>query len=208
MKKFELIGSKRQNQDGRPKARRKWIAIVACVLLVVAVLAIIMPLPINIDTHAVEIIFSDDSHIEARTVRIRGWFTFNVFSRWHDFRGTIEILEYPETNSDFVFTPLRFQPTLVDDGLWGFRSAMLEYVSGLEPITSPFTGAELHDITTFGVIYATPFFRQAMVVIADDNDTMSLRESRVVVLNATTREEALEVILSSIIETNSISTGL
>ena len=172
--------------------RKKWVKVVVCVLLILVVLAVIVPLPINIYTHAVEIIFSDDSHFETRTVRIRGWFNFNVFTRWHGFRGTIEILEHPETSNNFAGVSLRFHPAPFDGSVWGVRSALFEYVGGLEPERIPSTSVAVYPRTTFGVMYATPFFRQAMIILADD-DMMSLRESRVVVLNATTREEALEM---------------
>ena len=193
-----MIRSKRSNQEGTPKSRKKWIKKVVCVLLITAILAINVPIPINIDTHAIEIIYSDASHIETRNVRIQGRFSFNVIRRWHGFRGAIEILEYPETHNELAFSPIRFYPMLSDGGLWGFRFEFLQYYIG-PPERVPFTTVVAYPQVTFGAMYTTPFFRQALIMIADEDGGISSYESRIVVLHATTREEALEVILSSII---------
>jgi len=161
----------------------------------VIALLLIVPIPINIEAPALEIMYADPSHIEERTVAIRGWFSFNVIVGRHSFRGTIAISGYPETDSDLLF-PVRLHYRPFERwNLWGTRDDLLFYVDGREltPLSSSPIKVYIPDV--FGVIHTTPFFRQTMINVRNDDRPLSLSESPVIVLNAATRADALLVLL-------------
>ena len=160
------------------------------IILGLLVLVVSVPIPININAHAAEITLNDDCYLKERTVRIRGWYSFNFFASGHTFRGTIEILEYPETGSELVFSPLRLTPVGAS-ARRGVRMEMLHYTSQLQTATIPTSSIEVYEAMAFGVIYTTAFFRNFTIVVSDDG-VISHSESPIIVPRATTREQALE----------------
>jgi len=161
----------------------------------VIALLLIVPIPINIEAPALEIMYADPSHMEERIVTIRGWFGFNVMVGWHGFTGTIEISGYPEDDSLLLFSSLRLFPRSSERwSLWGTRAALLFYVGGQDSTSMPTTRSKPYQTGVLGMIYATPFFRQPMLIMRNDNRAWSPTESPVIVLNANTREEALLVL--------------
>jgi len=170
------------------------------VLLGVITLLLIVPIPINIEAPALEIMYADPSHMEERTVRIQGWFNFNIIVRWHDFRGTITISGYPETISAHGLSPMRLHAEPSERwSLWGTRSDLLFYTDVIEWVTTPGNiPMKAPRRVVFGAIYATPFFGQAMINVRHGDRPWSLSESPVIVLNARTREDAREVLLRNL----------
>ena len=172
------------------------IGIFSTFLILVFVIPVV-PIPISIETTALEIIFDDASHAEKRNVKIRGWYNYSLLGGWHWFRGTIEVQEYPETNSAFMYSPLRLSPAHGErGGLWGTRSELLFYLGEQELVTLSGTNVKGYNPTVFGEIYTTPFFEQSMIAVRNDDDLLSLFHSPIIILNTTTREQAFEILLS------------
>jgi len=169
----------------------KLVKIVLISILVLAFIFINVPLPINITNYAIEIIMSNPYHAEVRAVNIRGWYRFNIFVGWHSFTGIIEIDGYPETENELLFSPLRLTPG-PPSVRRGVRMGMLYYSGQQELEAIPDTMVEVLIPENFGVVYSTPFFRNALILIAS-NGVISHSESPMVVINATTREEAMIV---------------
>jgi hypothetical protein len=163
-------------------------------ILVAFVLIEVVPIPIRIETQALEIIISDSSHVEERNIRISGWYNYHIIAGWHSFRGRIHILEYPETDSPFVFSPVRLQPHFGEFSLWGIRSELLMYESGLARIDIPGTFTGGYDFHSFGAIYTTPFFSRSAIMVRNNDGSLNALDSPVIVPNARTREEALAII--------------
>jgi len=158
----------------------------------VALLFVIVPIPINIETYALEIVITDPSHVEERKVRIRGWYSFNFLVDWHEFRGTIEITGHPETNSPLFYPPLSLSSSPFEPReLRGVRGDLLFYESMRAPSIRSGTRLPLYDVLPFGAIRAKSFFREALIAIANEDGGINFVDCRIVVLNATTREEAL-----------------
>ena len=166
----------------------KAIKTVVWASLAVVILLLNVPVPINIETPAMEIILSDPSHYVMHTVRIRGWYRFNFFVNWHGFSGTIEISGYPETHSPMAFSRIQLQDFPERKGL---RAGALQYGAQLEPIRLSGSIAEGFDIATFGMLYASTFFRRAFIVVSDNG--IRHYTSPLIVMNATTREDAFEM---------------
>ncbi len=165
-------------------------AVIGVVLGAVALL-LIVPIPIDIEAPALEIRYADPSHLEERTVYIRGWFSLNAILGWHSFRGTIRVSGHPVTDNALLSTPLRLYPWPAERwSLWESRHEMLIYVDpkNLVPISGTKLTVPKHVV--FGAIFTTPFFRQTMIQVNSD-EGQSPNDFRAVVLNATTREEAL-----------------
>jgi hypothetical protein len=160
------------------------------------VLLAIVPIPISIETNALEIVASDASHVEDRAIRIHGWYSFNFLANWHGFRGTIEIIGYPETNSPLVFLPLRLSPAFSERRRFGgVRSELLFYESMQVRSVPPGTVIEVYDSLPFGVVYTGYLFREFIIAIANADGSIRLSQSPLIVPNATTREEAMAAIL-------------
>ena len=183
--------------DGKMSGKlQRLIKAALCVIALLAVLFAIVPIPINIDTYALEIVVADASHVEERIVRMRGWYSFNFLVDWHGFRGTIEITGHPETNSPLVFPPLRLWPAFPENRRFGgVRRELLFYESMQVSSIPPGSVIEVYDVLPFGVIYTKGFFREALIAIAKGEGSIRLSQSPLVVLNATTREEAMAATL-------------
>lgn len=183
--------------DGKMSVKLQRLIIASlCVLVVFTVLLAIVPIPINIETYALEIAVADASHIAERTVRIQGWYSFNFLANWHGFRGTIEIAGHPETNSPLVSPPLRLSPASFENRRFGaVRSELLFYESMQIPTIPPGTVVEVYDRLPFGVIYTKSFFRESLIAIANEKGSIRLSQAPLLVVGAKTREEALAVTL-------------
>ena len=132
---------------------------------------------------ALEVVFTDPSHIRQETVIVRGRYRIVPFSNGnHQFRGIISVGEYSETHTYSLILDLS-QPTFVDD----FRIALIRHRSnGVRPTYN-----------NFGMLYVSrPFFRrQWLIIVGDGNFAGSLTDSPVIVPNANDREDAMRTML-------------
>jgi len=150
-------------------------------LLFLSWLALSVPIPVNRTVNALEISVDDPSHVVERTVTIQGLWRRNIFSRlpFHEFYGKFEISGYPETEM------LAFAPIARRYGRIG-HIGPISYYDML-----------VYSEHWFGI--STRFlFRQAVIEIVDwiesEDDYIFIENQLFVVLNATMRDEALEIL--------------
>ena len=152
---------------------------VALALIVLAYIALIVPIPINITADALEVKFDDPYHVEERTVTIRGTYRRNFFTRvrGHTFDGYIIIYEYAETHGEM--RSLQFVGR--SWGRYNFLWCILIY---------PVEGQQVYDWEVFGTISARAYFRDTIIIVNDGVNHMSAQSSPAIVLNASSHEEA------------------
>ena len=145
--------------------------------IIILLLIINVPVPIHIDTYGLEIIYTNPDHLEKRAVTIRGWYSINVFVRHHGFRGSIIIHDYPETYG-------QMRDLQLTSFARGFRFDLLFY---------PQENQRLSDPLPFGMVYSRRLFSTTMIAIMHQ-DGLSLSGSPVIVLNASTHEDAMQTL--------------
>jgi len=161
-------------------------------LIVLTMLVFNVPLRVNRTVTALEISLDDPNHIAERTVILDGWWHLNIFehgrvSPHHQFSGRIEIVGYPET--DELGQPVVVWP-LISRSHFGPIFYREEYPALVR--------RERGFRITTGFL-----FRNAAIEVFDWNWVECEHGSgaratgenhRFIVLNATTREEAIEIL--------------
>lgn len=122
---------------------------------------------------ALEIIVANPEHVAERTITIRGWYRIGLFGREHRFRGSIAISGHPETYGNMQFLQLfndELRPRFV-------RSGMLFY----------------EEFVLSGIIYTRPMFLRPMLInMRGADDALDNFNSPIIIVNALSREDALE----------------
>ena len=171
-----------------------------CTLLILFLLVSIVPIPIRRTVPALEICRFDYKHAVERTVTIRGWWNFSLIA-WrqgsnrlitlrnsHRFRGRFVVSGFPET----------YYGSTRSNQLMSFSSILQSRYAG--PVIYPaFARGERSE---HGWLVFTEFlFRQTVIEVRhqdwieheDGSADAEIRYSRYIVLNAATREEAVEI---------------
>jgi len=164
------------------------IKIVLFTILILLIFLFNIPIPINRTINALEISLIDETHVKDRVVTIQGHYHFNLFVRHHRFTGSIKIEEYPETHYEMI--PLYL--TQNRDIFNGFRWDTLTY--------------HCYASRIFAMIYTRPLFVNTVIVLNNDHMIMDLMTSPLIILNANTREKALQY-LNEIINVNTFNNG-
>jgi len=170
------------------KRKFRILAIVASTPIIFFIVVFNVPIPINIDTYALEVVIGDSSHMVERTVTIRGQYRLNILVRYHEFRGEIIISGKDETNREIGSLHLYKSRHHI-----GFRDGVLIY----GPLQVPdISYIDRTRSRVFGTIYVRGLFRDTMILHWREDYSNSLIGSPVIVLGATSRDEAVERILS------------
>jgi len=140
-----------------------------CLSCICLLLLFNIPLPININSSAFEVILHDIEYTEARTVTIQGRYSLNI-SRGNLFTGSIEISGYPELDNVQFRIPF----------MRGFR----DMYQGI--IFLPVDNNPGNDIT-FGLIHSNGIFRQVIITVFEPYHP---EYNRLIVLNAYSHEDA------------------
>ena len=147
---------------------RKIIRLFIWIVLILIVVVTLIGFPIRINVEALEINFSEPDHVVKRTVQVQGRYRFRFFVREHKFIGYIRILEYPETLERVRDITMHQTPYASD-----IRTGLLVYTNG------------------FGTIYqGSSLFREPWLIVVGG----SLFDSKVIVPNVSSREEAIQVV--------------
>jgi len=137
-------------------------------------------IPIRSELDALEIIITDPTHVEERTIKINGRYRIGLFGRRHVFEGSISILEHPVTHNDMFM--LEFQRNTFNRT----RSGLLFYLP-IEDETIP---------SPYAVIHARVLFMRPLLIITRGEDYVLCNfDSPVIVANAISRESAIETFL-------------
>jgi len=157
----------------------KRIILMSAYIFIMFIIIINIPMCVNIETVALEVIYNDHSHIEERAVSIQGRYSIDILRGHHEFVGTIEILEYPETHN--VTHHLR----MVDAGdNFRHNPLFLHLPDGIDEMF--YYSHRVH----FGEIFVRDRFSDVMIWVDVPGEALS--NSPVIVAGAETREEALE----------------
>ena len=176
----------------KPKRRIITWIIIACVVLFL--LAANVPIPVNRTVPALEICVLDLDHVIERTVTINGRWHFDPFAlgRNHRFEGRIEISGYPETFNELAY-PMEMRR---------LRQRPFRY------ITSVWYRDDLYH--PYGIrterLYTGMLFHQAFFDIIEWGERIEHEDGSsgrhgtsgmgtpFIVLNATTRDQAIRIV--------------
>ncbi|MCL2415367.1 MAG: hypothetical protein FWD01_01010 [Defluviitaleaceae bacterium] len=148
------------------------------ILTLLWTLIVNIPIPVRMDVSALEIRVRYPEYTVERTISIHGLYRINpTFGRWW-FRGNIEVSGYPETRgemSDLWTNRSRRGLRLQMGGLMDYRN------------DSP------RGFYYLGQISSLTFFRNAIILVARDDTTVSFLdgETPVIVLRAENYEDAI-----------------
>ena len=146
-----------------------------CIVIVLLILVFNVPIPVRIETTALEIIYTNPDHLEERTVIIQGWYHLNIREPRHVFRGTFTVLEYPETHIEMHNRRLDLTPWFGNT-----RSGILFY---------PEYPYSLLDMMPFGIVYSGFLFRDTIIWVTSVHGTLS--QAPLIVLGATSHDDAV-----------------
>ena len=162
-----------------------------------------IPIPVRIDTTAVEIKLADPYHFEERTVTIRGWYRIFI-AELNSFRGTIQISGYSETYDEIWAFHTHEHMNDFNEGWMVHPQAHRPFRRRRRPPNYvPFVQVPSHLMSfedflpvDFGrVFYKGSFFSPSIMifnVFGFEDNFVSFIHNPLIVLNAESREDAYD----------------